>query len=228
MGTKEEQVPLLFNEKDDETRSLEEGHQINRVARRRPGWIGAVPFFALCLFLLWTVALDISEEQDEPDVCLTPGCVLASAELLTSRSPNYANIDPCDDFRSYMCEGFDATHDFRSDQSDIGSLSLLAERGQALLKHILEAPMPKVTLTEASSVDEHNFVKLRNAYGACLNETAIAEQDAGPLHELVEEIWKAGAESLAQANIFLASIGVQPFLELDIRVRGVLDCQISR
>lgn len=49
-------------------------------------------------------------------ICTTPGCVLAASELLRSMSPNYKDIDPCDDFRAYVCEGFDATHDLRSDQ----------------------------------------------------------------------------------------------------------------
>lgn len=224
----DERAPLLHQENEkDALRVGDEEEQLKRSVPRRSRWFGVAPFVALCFLLFWTVALDAFDDYDyeESDVCLTPECVLASAELLTSRSPNYASIDPCTDFRSYMCEGFDNTHDLRPDQSDVGSFSVLAERGQSLLRHILEAPMPKSTFSESLSVDEDNFDKLRDAYDACLNESAIAEINVTPLNETVQmvlqffEADKDTKKSLSEANSFLLSIGIQPFIELDIRVR---------
>lgn len=165
-----------------------------------------------------------SPEPESADICLSPECVLASAEILSSRSPNYANIEPCDDFRTYMCEGWDNAHDLRPDQSDASSLSVLAERGQTLLRHILEAPFPKsMDLGKHSSLDEENFEKLQDAYGACLNETAIKSRGAAPLKDLVEKARasfknnNSSTTSLSQTCSYLMSIGIEPLVSLDIQ-----------
>ena len=74
--------------------------------------------------------------------CTTPGCVLAAATLLRSISKRHEHLDPCDDFRTFSCEGFDAAHEIREDQTNVGSLQIMAEENQLILKRILESPAP--------------------------------------------------------------------------------------
>jgi len=168
-----------------------------------------------------------SSELASDNICLTPECVLASAEIISSRSPNYADIEPCDDFRAYMCEGFDNSHDLRPDQSDVGTLSVLAERGQALLRRLLEAPSTSAkSAGKASSADKANFEKLQDAYVACLNETTIKAKGAAPLINILKKVHATfdsqGSEelSLLRTFSFLTSIGVEPLVQFGIQVRS--------
>lgn len=123
-------------------------------------------------------------------ICVTPGCVLAASEILHNISPNYGQIDPCTDFRTYVCQGWDLAHDLREDQSDMFTGTIMHETSQLLLRHILESPFPKAPRTggDVSIVDEENFYKLQNAYSACLDESKIRAQDSGPLLDILHRI----------------------------------------
>lgn len=229
-----ERMPLLDEEKQKEF-GLSSNHEDRE--RAPAPYYARSSFFTLLavaigftlLFLAGIIAGFASEAASE-NICITPECVLASAEILSSRSPNYQNIEPCDDFRTYMCEGFDATHDLRPDQSDVSSLSVLAERGQALLRHILEAPFSKTMASgKHSHVDKDNFEKLHDAYGACLNETAIKSKGADPLIKLVQhvtEIFKS-EKSWTETYSFLMSVGIEPLISLDIQVRIIFQTRVK-
>ena len=126
-------------------------------------------------------------------MCLTPGCVLAAAELLNNISPTYEQIDPCDDFRTYVCGGWDLKHDLRADQGGAFTGTIMRENSELLLRHILEAPFPQAN--KVPSVDEQNFGKLQDAYGACMDETKIKKKGSAPLLDLlfrIEELFPAG------------------------------------
>lgn len=76
-------------------------------------------------------------------LCLTPACVHASSEILYNLSPEYKNLDPCDDFEELVCGGWDERHDLRPDQGDAFTGTIMSENSQMLLRHILEAPYPE-------------------------------------------------------------------------------------
>lgn len=78
----------------------------------------------------------------ESDVCLTPACVHAASEILYNLSPNYKELDPCTDFEELVCGGWREHHDLRPDQGDAFTGTIMAEKSQQLLRHILEAPYP--------------------------------------------------------------------------------------
>ena len=176
-------------------------------------------------------------------VCTTSGCVLAAAELLKSMSPRYKSIDPCTDFQSYVCEGFDMSHDLRDDQTDIWTGQVMAENAQLVLRRILEAPFPGQDLKTfgSGSIDEKNFQKMQDAYSACMNESQIAEQGSQPLLELlsmVEELYpphpgrpiaptsghvqeglkSESTNSLSRAIGFMMSIGAEALFSLSVQV----------
>jgi hypothetical protein len=75
---------------------------------------------------------------DKTPVCTSPQCVLAAATLLKSISKRHRDLDACDDFRTFSCEGFDEINEIPSDQTNVGSLKLMSDDGQLILKHILE------------------------------------------------------------------------------------------
>lgn len=75
---------------------------------------------------------------DKTPVCTSPQCVLAAATLLKSISKRHRDLNACDDFRTFSCEGFDEINEIPSDQTNVGSLKLMSDDGQLILKHILE------------------------------------------------------------------------------------------
>lgn len=182
-----------------------------------------------------------------PEICSSAGCVLASATLLRSISPRFVTpmenhhhthpgtdsmtrfkeLDPCEDFGTYVCEGFDAVHEIREDQTGVGSLQIMSEEGQLLLKRTLESPAPEDTslFWTASSPDREIFTKMQDGYNACLNETLLKSIGSKPLLDLLfqlQEIYPArkpkgkGDTTLTDAVKFLMSIGVDGPVSLGV------------
>lgn len=139
----------------------------------------------------------------------------------------FKELDPCDDFRTYVCEGFDAVHEIREDQTSVGSLQIMSEEGQLLLKRTLESPTPEDTslFWTASSPDQEIFAKMQDGYNACLNETLLKSIGSKPLLDLlsqIEEIYPVkkpkgkGDTTLTDAVKFLISIGLEGPISLGV------------
>lgn len=140
----------------------------------------------------------------------------------------HKDLDPCEDFRAYACEGWDAIHEIRSDQSGVGSLQVMSEEGELILKHILESPAPKATslFWTASSPDQEIFAKIQDGYGACLNESLLKDIGSKPLIDLLTklgELYPAKPSnlsrkdtSLTDAVTYLISIGVSTPISIGI------------
>lgn len=137
-------------------------------------------------------------------------------------------MDPCDDFRTYVCSGFDAAHEIREDQSGVGSLQIMNDDNQLILKHILESSAPKDTslFWTAASPDQEIFNKMQDGYNACMNETLLASIGSRPLLELLLQLDKiyptknsktGGQEdSLTKAIEFLMGIGIAGPVAIDV------------
>ena len=138
---------------------------------------------------LTQVDLDTTDSTDDaPDVvCNTSACVLASAEILQNLSPRRHDIDPCTHFDDYVCEGFYEKHDIRPDQSSVSTAALMSERGDQLLRHLLEAPFSEIEtfMTEdVTDPDRAIFEKLQASYSACLDDGVLKDIGAVPLNDL--------------------------------------------
>lgn len=82
-------------------------------------------------------------QSAKSQLCLTPACVHAASEILYNLSPNYKELDPCNDFEELVCGGWRDRHDLRADQGDAFTGTIMSENSELLLRHILEAPYPK-------------------------------------------------------------------------------------
>ncbi|XP_065287847.2 neprilysin-1-like [Dermacentor albipictus] len=114
--------------------------------------------------LLSSVCLDalkstkVKNHKGKYSVCDTEVCVRRAK--LISESLN-TSVDPCDDFYSYACGGWMATHSIPGSESSTGSLDLLNDELQKTLKDILENMAP---VYEDQNVSDKAAV----AYNACL------------------------------------------------------------
>ncbi|KAF4164548.1 hypothetical protein CNMCM6936_008967 [Aspergillus lentulus] len=152
-----------------------------------------------------------------PPLCESPECVHAASEILYSLDPNYADIDPCEDFEQYVCGGWKERHDLRPDQGSMFTGTLMAEAAQMRLRHILESP------SAPEAADEENFKKLKSAYNACLDEAAISKRGSEPLDALLaqfEDIYSAESAAvgsdvnITDAVLFLMNSGVTALVEM--------------
>lgn len=234
-----ERTPLLGH---DGTAENDESHQ-HSTSERLHAWLaGHVTSIVLSILLVFFITLFLaaaiarpadggqSPVVPSPDggkICTAAGCVLASATLLRSISPRYKELDPCEDFRAYACEGFDAVHEIREDQTGIGSLQIMSEEGQLILKRILESSSPhqESLFWTASSPDQDIFAKMQDSYNACLNETLLRSVGSKPLLDLLYDLGrlypvkqpKRGRDSsLTDAVQFLISIGVRSPISIGV------------
>ncbi|KAI6248111.1 Endothelin-converting enzyme [Erysiphe necator] len=139
-------------------------------------------------------------------ICTTPACIHASSEILHNLSPNYKNIDPCIDFEELVCGGWKEQYDLRSDQGDAFTGTVMADKTELVIKHILQASYPEIskhfglpTLKSSllrkvngseipRSIDEENFNKMKSAYDTCMDETLVKRKGIEPLNTAIGQI----------------------------------------
>lgn len=156
-------------------------------------------------------------------------------------SPRYHEIDPCTSFDRYVCEGWEEKHDLRADQGGSFTGTIMEERSQQILRHLLESPYTDGhQLVELSSSTEKGlFEKIQKAYDACMDEGIIKELGSGPLLEILrkvdqlfpdaksQEIFKTfqedllyeGKNDLSSTIAYLESIGVTALVSFSVGVR---------
>ena len=151
-------------------------------------------------------------------LCTSPSCVLAAAELIGDMSPNYAQINPCDDFHRYTCEGFDRLHTIRPDQTSSNTLSLMSETAQAILRQVLESP--HFTISDDSAAEQENYQKLKNAYDTCMNETEIETRGNAPLLGLLSDLQEGSPANKTNSTLegvdYLLSLGVDALISIGV------------
>jgi len=108
--------------------------------------------------VLLTRLAEAPKHTTENELCLTPACVHAASELLYNLSPDYQQLDPCNDFEELVCGGWKDRHDLRPDQGDAFTGTIMSENSQLLLRHILEAPYPEdSSVSFCTLVNEHQL-----------------------------------------------------------------------
>src|SRR5438874_10137208 len=99
------------------------------------------------------------------------GNVRFSADMLDK------NIDPCTDFYAYACGKWKAQNPIPADRSEWGRFDELEERGEAIIRNILEKSAPGAP---GRSVVEQ---KIGDYYQSCMDESAIESAGTRPLQD---------------------------------------------
>lgn len=160
-------------------------------------------------------------------------------------SPNYHHVDPCEDFSRYVCEGWEQRHDLRPDQDSVSSASVMYERSQQTLRHLLESSYSnsQAAVSSSESADEVIFNKIQSAYDACTDEATIKRRGSAPLlailrkvgeyfpvqasrgasetfptlsHHQQKGLFSFGENQLTKTVAYLASIGVDALVAFDV------------
>jgi len=105
----------------------------------------------------------------------------ASAPVSASKSVRFSadmldkSIDPCNDFYAYACSKWKEQNPIPADRSSWGRFNELAERGEYILKDILEKAA--VERKDRTAIEQ----KIGDYYGSCMDEAAIEKRGAEPL-----------------------------------------------
>ncbi|CAJ2511492.1 Uu.00g071170.m01.CDS01 [Anthostomella pinea] len=176
------------------------------VSLRRRRWITLFASIFLIVVLVVTLILSgvLSRRKGKPkmnsSICMTPACIHAASELLYNLSPDYKTVDPCSNFDTLVCDGFNARHDIPQDRSSYSTASLMSDNGQTTLRHILESSYPNASqhstfspqnlMSLAASTDEENFLMMQESYNSCMNETVLQQIGVAPLVSLIDKVVK--------------------------------------
>ena len=85
------------------------------------------------------------------------------------------NIDPCNDFYAYACSKWQAQNPVPSDRATWGRFNELQERGEYIVRDILEKAAAKTTGRSA------NEQKIGDYYASCMDESAVEKAGTKPL-----------------------------------------------
>ena len=136
-------------------------------------------------------------------LCLAQSSSPASAGVGFSPDMLDKTIDPCTDFYAYACSKWQAQNPIPSDRSSWGRFNELQERGENIIRDILEkysANDPKRTA---------NQQKIGDYYQGCMDESAINKEGTGPLKAEMKAITALKSKKdLAQEAIRLHRLGV--------------------
>src|ERR1700754_3362190 len=108
-------------------------------------------------------------------VLLFCSCLCLAQSTLSSGSSKVSfnadlsdkSIDPCTDFYAYACSKWKAQNPIPSDRSSWGRFNELQERGENIIRDILEKYSPN------DSKRTENEQKIGDYYQGCMDETAI-------------------------------------------------------
>lgn len=139
-------------------------------------------------------------------------------------------VDPCVNFEEFVCGGWQEAHDLRPDQSDMFEGTLMAERSQQILRHVLEGTYEDLHPADVSKkaigklnardlVDMENFDKIKAAYKSCMDVKTIEERGIQPLAEIfatLEAAYDQNPNHLTDAISYLGELGISALVSFGV------------
>lgn len=102
------------------------------------------------------------------NVCLTPGCVKAAAEILKNIDER---VEPCDDFYRYACGNWIESQIIPEDKTSVSLFSLVQDELDNKLRNLIERQNDK-------QIETPIVRRMRNLYDSCMNTSKYSSIDA--------------------------------------------------
>lgn len=103
-------------------------------------------------------------QRQQEDVCLTPGCVKAAAEILKNIDQR---VDPCEDFYKYSCGNWIESQVIPEDKTSVSLFSVVQDELDGKLRALIEKS--NVDGQESGEKVAPIVEKMRNLYESCMN-----------------------------------------------------------
>ncbi|CAB4009091.1 endothelin-converting enzyme 2-like isoform X3 [Paramuricea clavata] len=177
-----------------------------------------VILFAIVGLLLYFYLIKIPKEvgiyrdekskqtNDGPEICTKQNCVLNAANLMEKMDQS---VDPCDDFYSYACGGYDSMTPIPSHLNFIHVLKQLQDDNTKHLKMIVE----NTKLREYYAKQNPAVSKLLQAYDICMNHNNFEETTLSSFKKLIR--------SLGDSNITSKEWNKDNYNIFDAMVKGM-------
>ncbi|KAG8183509.1 hypothetical protein JTE90_003859 [Oedothorax gibbosus] len=122
--------------------------------------------------------VSLNGSSDNPvNLCLTPGCVRAAADILSSIDES---VDPCEDFYQFSCGGWLERHAIPEDKSSVSVFSEVQDDLDLKLKVLLDKKLDGT---------EPEFVRMiKEMYDSCMNLKAIESEGSEPLQKILKSL----------------------------------------
>ncbi|CAB3404762.1 unnamed protein product [Caenorhabditis bovis] len=114
----------------------------------------------------------------EPDVCHTPGCVMAANHFLNAMN---TSVDPCSDFFEFACGQWNEQHPIPDDMFGYGTFAYAREEVRQQLRVLLE---------QEHTAKSRSINMARTAYRSCMNKTELDALKTQPLFESLDDLGK--------------------------------------
>lgn len=120
--------------------------------------------------------------QPYEELCLTPSCVKAAANILEKIDEN---VDPCEDFYDFACGQYVKNTVIPEDKVSVDSFSVVRDTLQEQLKIIITAPIDES--------DIEPFKKVKKFYAACMDKETVEELGLGGIKKIQDSMggWPA-------------------------------------
>ncbi|KAF9407769.1 hypothetical protein BGZ94_002573 [Podila epigama] len=143
----------------------------------------------LFMFLAIGAAMQMTV-QAASGTCHTSQCRLTASSILRDMD---TKADPCVDFNKFACGGFNKREKLGKGEKSNGYFSAIYDQNLELIRSIITAKAPELPKgskkpTKNDLAEVHNHQKLKDFYGACMDEKRLEKVGRKPLQEQIKKM----------------------------------------
>ncbi|KAG0033325.1 hypothetical protein BGZ82_006140 [Podila clonocystis] len=148
----------------------------------------------LCLLLALSMAVQIAHGAPpgklltNNDVCTSAQCVTTAADIIRDMR---VDVDPCEDFSSFACGGFEEREEIPADEESVGYFKLVQKQNNRIIHSILSPESNKhiaIGGDQDSDTEDSNLQKLRALFTSCMDEDQINKVGRQPVVDEVKKL----------------------------------------
>ncbi|KAF2431475.1 peptidase family M13 [Tothia fuscella] len=147
-------------------------------------------FSLFILSALVSSEFDVVRSAVTPNTCTSAACEAVATTILKTLAPNSTMIDPCQQWDQFVCEGFRQSHDYRPEQTFVGTRSIMSDTVRAVVRDVLEGPFNDNFTGSATNRTSRkaNYDKMKAVYASCMDEDSIKKVGATSLRDVLNEL----------------------------------------